>query len=193
MFEDIHVEAVKLGMLPTAEIISAVADKLNEYKPSIIVCDPVMVATSGDALSEGGTVSAMREKLFPIVTLLTPNIPEAEAISGLEIKNENHMGVKNVLVKGGHLTGDAVDYLCTPEGVHKLACKRVDSPNTHGTGCTLSSAITANLAHGMDMLSAVTKAKNYITEAIEKSFTVGKGHSPVNHFYDYYDLKGTVL
>ena len=103
------------------------------------------------------------------------------------------MGVKNVLVKGGHLTGDAVDYLCTPEGVHKLACKRVDSPNTHGTGCTLSSAITANLAHGMDMLSAVTKAKNYITEAIEKSFTVGKGHSPVNHFYDYYDLKGTIL
>ena len=101
--------------------------------------------------------------------------------------------IKNVLVKGGHLTGDAVDYLCTPEGVHKLACKRVDSPNTHGTGCTLSSAITANLAHGMDMLSAVTKAKNYITEAIEKSFTVGKGHSPVNHFYDYYDLKGTVL
>ena len=203
VFEDIHVDAVKLGMLPTAEIISAVADKLNEYKPSIIVCDPVMVATSGDALSEGGTVSTMREKLFPIVTLLTPNIPEAEAISGLEIKNENHMeeaariimdmGVKNVLVKGGHLTGDAVDYLCTPEGVHKLACKRVDSPNTHGTGCTLSSAITANLAHGMDMLSAVTKAKNYITEAIEKSFTVGKGHSPVNHFYDYYDLKGTVL
>ena len=179
VFEDIHVDAVKLGMLPTAEIISAVADKLNEYKPSIIVCDPVMVATSGDALSEGGTVSTMREKLFPIVTLLTPNIPEAEAISGLEIKNENHMekaariimdmGVKNVLVKGGH------------------------SPNTHGTGCTLSSAITANLAHGMDMLSAVTKAKNYITEAIEKSFTVGKGHSPVNHFYDYYDLKGTVL
>lgn len=91
VFEDIHVDAVKLGMLPTAEIISAVADKLNEYKPSIIVCDPVMVATSGDALSEGGTVSAMREKLFPIVTLLTPNIPEAEAISGLEIKNENHM------------------------------------------------------------------------------------------------------
>lgn len=91
MFEDIHVDAVKLGMLPTAEIISAVADKLNEYKPSIIVCDPVMVATSGDALSEGGTVSTMREKLFPIVTLLTPNIPEAEAISGLEIKNENHM------------------------------------------------------------------------------------------------------
>ena len=108
VFEDIHVDAVKLGMLPTAEIISAVADKLNEYKPSIIVCDPVMVATSGDALSEGGTVSTMREKLFPIVTLLTPNIPEAEAISGLEIKNENHMekaariimdmGVKNVLV-----------------------------------------------------------------------------------------------
>ena len=203
VFEDISVDAVKLGMLPTGEIISAAADKLLEYEPKIIVCDPVMVATSGDALSEGGTVDTMRKKLFPIVTLLTPNIPEAEAISGMEIHSEEDMekaaraimamGVKNVLVKGGHLTGDAVDILCTPEGVHRLVSRRVDSPNTHGTGCTLSSAITANLAQGMDMLSAVTKAKNYITEAIERSFTVGKGHSPVNHFYEYYALKGDQL
>lgn len=199
VFEDIEVDAVKLGMLPTAEIISAVADKLCQYRPKIIVCDPVMVATSGDALSEGGTVTTMKEKLFPMIDLLTPNIPEAEAIAGVEIHNEQDMetaaklimdmGVKNVLVKGGHLTGDAVDILYTETGSHKLSSKRVDSPNTHGTGCTLSSAITANLANGMDMLTAVRSAKDYITEAIERSFTVGKGHSPVNHFYDYYAMK----
>lgn len=97
-------------------------------------------------------------------------------------KDNNGYGRKNVLVKGGHLTGDAVDYLCTPEGVHKLACKRVDSPNTHGTGCTLSSAITANLAHGMDMLSAVTKAKNYITEAIENHSQWAKDIAPLITF-----------
>ena len=100
------------------------------------------------------------------------------------------MGVKNVLVKGGHLTGEAVDILYTSSGITRLSCKRVNSPNTHGTGCTLSSAITANLANGMDMVSAVKSAKEYITKAIENSFTVGKGHSPVNHFYEYYNMKG---
>lgn len=203
VFEDIAVDAVKLGMLPTAEIISAVADSLAQYKPAVIVCDPVMVATSGDALSEGNTVLTMKERLFPMIDLLTPNIPEAEAISGIKIKDEQDMeraakliidmGVRNVLVKGGHLTGDAVDVLYTETGLHRLTCKRVDSPNTHGTGCTLSSAITANLANGMDMLSAVKCAKSYITEAIERSFTVGKGHSPVNHFYEYYAMKGNQI
>lgn len=207
VFEDIPVDGVKLGMLPTAEIISAVADKLLQYKPNIVVCDPVMVATSGDALSESGTVAVMREKLFPIVDLLTPNIPEAEAISGVKINGIDDfdkaakvimdMGVKNLLLKGGHFMGDCIDVLYTSEKngegeyVNYSFCeKRVDSPNTHGTGCTLSSAITANLANGMDMAGAVESAKRYITEAIEKSFTVGKGHSPVNHFYEYYNLKG---
>ena len=200
VFEDIEVDGVKLGMLPTAEIISAVADKLLQYKPEFIVCDPVMVATSGDSLSEDGTVSVMKEKLFPITDLLTPNIPEAETISGIKIRDEKdmekaaeiimNMGVKNVLVKGGHLSGDAVDVLFTQNGSEKFVTKRVDSQNTHGTGCTLSSAITANLASGMDMSAAIGKAKEYITEAIRNSFTVGKGHSPVNHFYDYYNLKG---
>lgn len=196
VFEDINVDAVKLGMLPTAEIISAVADKLVEYRPPVIVCDPVMVATSGDSLSEDGTVDVMKEKLFPIIDLLTPNIPEAQAISGIEIHSEEDMekaaqiimdmGVRNVLVKGGHLSGDAVDVLFTPNGSHKFVTKRVDSKNTHGTGCTLSSAITANLANGMTMEKAVESAKSYITSAIENSFSVGKGHGPVNHFWKFY-------
>lgn len=200
VFEDIDVAAVKLGMLPTAEIISAVADKLAEYRPKFIVCDPVMVATSGDPLSEDGTIAVMKEKLFPIIDLLTPNIPEAEAISGIKIKNSDDiskaaeiimdMGVKNLLIKGGHLADHANDYLYTQNEVNIFHSAKIDSRNTHGTGCTLSSAITADLANGMDMISAVRAAKDYITLAIENSFNVGKGHGPVNHFYDYYNLKG---
>lgn len=207
VFEDIEVAAVKLGMLPTAEIISAVADKLEEYKPPMIVYDPVMAATSGDALSEGGTIAVMRERLFPIVDLLTPNIPEAEAISGVRIGGLDDfdkaaavimdMGVKNLLIKGGHFMGDCIDVLYLDRkdengGYRNISfCeKRIDSPNTHGTGCTLSSAITANLAKGMDIGQAVGLAKEYITKAIESSFTVGRGHSPVNHFYELYNMKG---
>lgn len=200
VFEDIHVDGVKLGMLPTCEIISAVSEKLNQYKPSVIVCDPVMVATSGDSLSEDGTVNALKKNLFPAIDLLTPNIPEAEAISGIKINTVDDMekaadliikmGVKNVLIKGGHLTDSADDVLFTPSQKHIITGEKIDSQNTHGTGCTLSSAITANLANGMSMFDAVKTAKEYITEAIRKSFVVGKGHSPVNHFYDYYMMKG---
>lgn len=202
VFEDVQVDGVKLGMLPTAEIISAVSDKLVSYKPPFIVCDPVMVATSGDALSENGTVTVMKEKLFPITDLLTPNIPEAEAISGIKINTVEDMekaadlimkmGVKNVLVKGGHLTDSADDVLFTQTEKHLITGEKIDSPNTHGTGCTLSSAITANLANGMSMFEAVKAAKEYITNAIKMSFIVGKGHSPVNHFYDYYNMKGNI-
>jgi hydroxymethylpyrimidine/phosphomethylpyrimidine kinase len=207
VFEDITVDAVKLGMLPTSGIICAVAEKLAEYKPPIVVCDPVMVATSGDALSDGSTVSALCEKLFPIEDLITPNIPEAEVISGVKINSIDDfdkaaevimsMGVKNLLLKGGHFRGECIDILYTSEKngedsfFNYMFCeKRIDSPNTHGTGCTLSSAVAANLANGMDMPAAVESAKRYVTNAIEKSFTVGKGHSPVNHFYEYYQMKG---
>jgi hydroxymethylpyrimidine/phosphomethylpyrimidine kinase len=162
-----------------------------------------MVATSGDALSDGKTVSALRERLFPIVDLITPNIPEAEIISGVKINGIDDfdkaaevimgMGVKNLLLKGGHFSGDCIDILYTSEkngenGFRNCMFreKRIDSPNTHGTGCTLSSAIAANLANGMDIVAAVGEAKRYITQAIEKSFTVGRGHSPVNHFYNFY-------
>lgn len=202
VFEDMTVDGVKLGMLPTAEIISAAADKLLQYRPDFIVCDPVMVATSGDSLSEDGTVFAMKQKLFPIIDLLTPNIPEAEAISGVKINGIGDfdkaagvimsMGVKNLLLKGGHFKGDCIDVLYSQDKDEAVFfCEeRVDSQNTHGTGCTLSSAITANLANGMTMEKAVGQAKHYVTAAIRQSFAVGKGHSPVNHFYDYYNLKG---
>jgi len=193
VFEDVEIDAVKLGMLPTAEIIEAVAEKLRQYKPVHIVCDPVMVATSGDALSESGIDKAFREYMFPIADVITPNIPEAEALSGIEIHSFDDMrraagiitdnGARNVLIKGGHLLGDAEDILFDGENETRFTSKRVNSPNTHGTGCTLSSAIAANLALGNDLKGSVQLAKEYVTEAIENSYTVGKGHSPVHHFY----------
>ncbi len=196
VFEDIEVDAVKLGMLPSAEIICAVANKLRHYKPKIIVCDPVLVATSGDSLSDGNTLTAMREQLFPIVNLLTPNMDEARVISGVDIKSaddfdnaskviQGEMGVKSLLIKGGHLEGQCVDILYGENDVVTFCQERIDSPNTHGTGCTLSSAITANLANGMSMEESIRNAKEFVTMAIKKSYTVGQGHSPVNHFYKY--------
>lgn len=192
VFEDVEINAVKLGMLPTAEIIAAIAEKLRKYKPRHIVCDPVLVATSGDALSESGTVAAFREHIFPLADVITPNIPEAAAISGIEIHNADDMktaakaiaeaGAKAVLVKGGHLTEDALDILYDGN-FSEFTSRRVNSQNTHGTGCTLSSAVAANLALENDLGEAVRLAKSYVTEAIENSYTVGKGHSPVNHFY----------
>ncbi len=194
VFEDIEVDAVKLGMLPTTEIIGAVAEKLRQYKPRIVVCDPVMIATSGDALSENGVFQAFIDYMFPIADLITPNIVEAEIFLGGYIDDVLNMeeaarilheyGAKTVLVKGGDLNGEPVDVLFDGNEYLKLSARRIDSPNTHGTGCTLSSAITANLAKGAEMKEAVRLAKNYITNAIERSYTVGKGHSPVNHFYD---------
>lgn len=193
VFEDIEIDAVKLGMLPTAEIIEAVAERLKLYKPAFIVCDPVLTATSGDSLSESGTVSAFRKHIFPIADLVTPNIPEAEIIGGLDIHSAEDMntaakriaesGAKAVLIKGGHLLDDARDILYNGEEFCEFITARVDSQNTHGTGCTLSSAITANLALGHGLRESIKLAKDYITEAIGNSYTVGKGHSPVHHFY----------
>ena len=194
VFEDIAIDAVKLGMLCNNEIIGVVSEKLNKYKPRFVVCDPVLVATSGDALSEGNMLSAMKEKIFPISDIVTPNIPEAEEITGMKIGGIEdmksagqkivEMGAKYVLVKGGHLTEDAADVLCGKDSAVCISAQRINSQNTHGTGCTLSSAIAANLALGYSIEDAVRRAKEYITEAIRNSYTVGKGHSPVNHFYN---------
>lgn len=201
VFEDIEVSAVKLGMLPSVEIIRLVADKLKQYKPQFVVCDPVMVATSGDSLCEN-TAEALKRYIFPIADLVTPNMPEAQALSGVKVNALDDfesaaeiimdMGVKNLLIKGGHFMGDAVDVLYTPDGNYSMCNQRIATKSTHGTGCTLSSAITAFLAKGMDMVSAVEAAKNYITMAIVSAdkLNVGKGHGPTNHFYDYYNLKG---
>lgn len=194
VFEDIEIDSVKLGMLPTVEIIRAVAAKLREYRPAHIVCDPVMVATSGDALSENNVAGAFIAHLFPLSDLITPNIVETETFLGGYIDGAPDMeesarilceyGAKAVLVKGGDLDGEnSVDVLFDGKEYTTFSVKRVDSPNTHGTGCTLSSAIAANLALGQPLVEAVKNAKNYITAAIENSYTVGKGHSPVHHFY----------
>ena len=206
VFEDVEIDAVKLGMLPTPEIVKTVAQKLSEFKPKHIVCDPVLVATSGDALSDSGIIPAYIEHIFPIVDLLTPNIPEAEGFTGDKINNISDMkaaaqkiaslGARAVLVKGGHLgTGHAPDILLY-ENMPKneptlIKAIKIDSPNTHGTGCTLSSAITANLANGFALGGAVFSAKDFITEAISKSYSGGIGHSPVNHFYALWDNKNT--
>ena len=194
VFEDIEIDSVKLGMLPTAEIISAVAARLIRYKPKFVVCDPVMIATSGDALSENNVAGAFIKHLFPLSDLITPNIVEAETFLGKKlgcvtdmeeaVRKLHEYGAKAVLVKGGDLGGESsVDVLFDGKEYTELASKRVNSPNTHGTGCTLSSAIAANLALGQPLAEAVKNAKNYVTAAIENSYTVGKGHSPVHHFY----------
>lgn len=204
VFEDIDVAAVKLGMLPSVEIIKLVAEKLSQYKPKFVVCDPVMVATSGDALSGEGTAEALKKYIFPLADVVTPNMPEAAQLSGLSVESIDDFdaaakvimdcGAKTLLIKGGHFMGDAVDVLYTAEGNYNLCSERIKTENTHGTGCTLSSAIAACLANGMDIVKAVETAKDYITMAIANAdkLSVGKGHGPTNHFYDYYNMKGFI-
>lgn len=195
VFEDIEISAVKLGMLPSEEIITAVAEKLKQYGASHIVCDPVLVATSGDALSQNSVIPAYIKHLFPIAEVITPNIPEAEAFTGITIHSFEdieaaaerlvQMGASGVLLKGGHTGGEkSEDYLLENGTPHIITGERIQSQNTHGTGCTLSSAVASGLAKGSTLLEAVENAKRYITLAIKNSYTVGKGHSPVNHYYE---------
>lgn len=196
VFEDIEIRAVKLGMLPTVKTIEVVAEVLRHYNAPHIVCDPVLVATSGDALSESGVIPAYVEKIFPLAEIITPNIPEADAFTGMKINTIEdvgaaavkllQMGANNVLIKGGHLNDEfsVTDYLVVNGEPYTISEERVNSPNTHGTGCTLSSAIAVGLAHDRSLFEAVRNAKRYVTMAIENSYTVGKGHSPVNHFFE---------
>ena len=200
VFEDISVDAVKIGMLCSVGIIETVARKLRKYAPPFTVLDPVLSATSGGSLAQSGAAEKIAAEILPLCFLVTPNIPEAEILTGIKINNIADMknaaaellktGVKNVLVKGGHLDGDAVDILYDGKTYTQFSCPKVDSSNTHGTGCTLSSAITARLALGDSAVQAVAAAKDYITNAIKMSFEVGKNGGPVNHFYEYYKMKG---
>lgn len=198
VFEDMRVDAVKLGMLPDIDIIEVVAERLKYYKPPFVVCDPVLKATSGGALSANGATKAYEEHIFPVADLITPNIPEAEAFTGMDTESVSDMceaakklcsmGSKAVLLKGGHLkSSEAEDVLFDGKETVLIKQKMINSQNTHGTGCTLSSAIAAGMAKGFTLKEAVISAKDYITKAIENSYTVGKGHSPVNHFYAYWD------
>lgn len=199
VFEDIPVHSVKIGMLSGAEQMRAVAAGLQKYRPRNVVIDPVMVAKGGCALMHPEALGVLKSEIIPRAVLLTPNIPEAETITGLKIESADgmrraalrirEMGARNVLVKGGHLSGDAEDILLCGETFRVFRRERIPTKNTHGTGCTLSSAIAANLANGRDLPHAVAAAKEYITGAISHAIPVGKGHGPVNHFYAFQNWK----
>ena len=196
IFTDIPPQAVKIGMVSSAELIRVIGEKLEQYHASHIVLDPVMVATSGARLIKEDAVEALCRYLIPLAEVITPNIPEAEKIAGMEIKTAEDMktaakkiadmGAKAVLVKGGHYMGDAQDILYDGSRYHTFVEKRIHTKNTHGTGCTLSSAIASYLALGESLPDAVKKAKEYVTGAIEHSLELGKGCGPTNHFFRFY-------
>lgn len=194
IFQDIRPDAVKIGMVSNAAIIAAIADKLEEYRAENIVVDPVMVATSGSKLLNNGASDALKSRLFPLAAVITPNIPEAAALCGFSIESEADMlrGAKAiagltrgaVLVKGGHLTDSADDLLYRDGRAVWFRAPRVDNPNTHGTGCTLSSAIACNLAMGYDVEKSSENAKAYITKALGAMLDLGKGSGPLNHMVE---------
>lgn len=200
VFEDISVDGVKIGMLSNREQMKAVADKLLQYRPRGVVLDPVMVAKGGCALMHPEALDTLKKEMLPRAFLITPNIPEAEALTGMKIETAQEMkqaaalllemGAQNVLVKGGHLSGDAVDILYDGKEFYTFATERIQTKNTHGTGCTLSSAIAANLANGVGTADAVKAAKEYVTTAIRHALSIGKGHGPTNHFYTLYQKGG---
>ena len=194
VFTDIRPDAVKIGMVASKELISVIAERLSFYNAENIVVDPVMVATSGAKLISDDAIDALREKLFPLAGVLTPNIPEAEVLSGMEIKSAEDMcaaakliGEKYgcaVLCKGGHQLNDANDLLFHKGVSRWFNGKRIDNPNTHGTGCTLSSAIASNLAKGFTLDEAVERGKAYISGALSAMLDLGAGSGPMNHAFD---------
>ena len=191
IFTDIVPDSVKIGMVSNADIIKIIAEKLLEYNAKNIVVDPVMVSTSGSNLLSDNAVTALVENLIPLAKVITPNIPEAECLSGMEIKTPDDMiksAIKissqmkcSVLVKGGHLTDCADDLLYENDTAFWFKSERINNPNTHGTGCTLSSAIACNLADGKSLHDSISSAKAYITRALNAQLNLGKGSGPLNH------------
>jgi hydroxymethylpyrimidine/phosphomethylpyrimidine kinase len=198
VMEDITTDAVKIGMLSNKDVINVIAKKINEYAIENIVLDPVMVAKSGDNLFQEKAKETLIAKLFPLLDLVTPNLYEAEVITGLPVKDIQQMkvaanvifsmGPKNVLIKGGHLSEDiyATDILFDGQNFVEYSATRIVTQNTHGTGCTYSSAITAELAKGFDIQTAVANAKKYVTAAIKSAthHVIGKGHGPLDHMVE---------
>ena len=192
-FEDIRNDAVKIGMAASGEPIRVIADRLRYYHAGNIVVDPVMVATSGAALMKNDAVQTLTDELLPLSTLVTPNIPEAQVLSGLTVKTKEDMTAAAkqigdrygcaVLLKGGHRVNDANDLLYANGEFTWFTGKRIDNPNTHGTGCTLSSAIASNLAKGFPLDESVWRAKNYISGALAAMLDLGKGSGPMNHAF----------
>ena len=199
VLSDIGADAVKTGMLSSSAIIEGVADALERRaaQPGVrrLVVDPVMVAKSGDALLRADAVSALCQRLIPLAAVVTPNIPEAETLTGLTIDGPEAvaeaarrivaMGAQAVVVKGGHRDGPATDVYYDGVEFQEFTAPRIDTPNTHGTGCTFASAVAAGLARNLPAPAAVAQAKRYVTEAIRASYPIGAGHGPLNHFWQF--------
>ena len=193
VFEDIYPDAVKIGMVSSCELIQVIAERLKYYGAKNIVVDPVMVASAGSSLMKDNAVKTLIKELFPVATLVTPNIPEAQVLSGMNIRNREDMVTVAkyigdnfhcaVLLKGGHSINDANDLLYDQGELIWFAGRRIDNPNTHGTGCTLSSAIASNLAKGFTLTESVQNAKDYISGALSDMLNLGKGSGPMNHAY----------
>ncbi len=193
VLQDLGADAIKTGMLHRAEIIEAVVEALEKYAPDVpLVVDPVMVAKGGASLLQPSAAEALRTKLIPRAAVITPNLPEAEVLSGMKVAEESDMapaaerllqlGPRAVLLKGGHLPGDAlVDLLREAGGVQRYSDTRIDTTSTHGTGCTLASAIASGLAFGLSLRDAVAQARAYVRKAIETAPGFGHGHGPLNH------------
>ncbi|MBE5803006.1 MAG: bifunctional hydroxymethylpyrimidine kinase/phosphomethylpyrimidine kinase [Clostridiales bacterium] len=194
VFTDIFPDAVKIGMMANAALIRVIARKLKQYHARHIVVDPVMVATSGSKLMQEDALDTLTHELLPLAELVTPNIPEAEVLSGMRITSAEDMvaAAKHmeqsfscaVLLKGGHDLNNANDLLCRNGEIRWFHGRRINNPNTHGTGCTLSSAIASNLACGMELDEAVGRAKEYISGALAAMLDLGKGSGPMNHLFD---------
>lgn len=194
IFCDIRPDAVKIGMVSSPALMEVIVDRLKSHNAKNIVVDPVMVSTSGSKLMEEEAVSTLKNRLMPMATLVTPNIPEAEVLTGFEITEQEDMEMaaeaigKNygcaVLCKGGHSVSDADDVLYSGGKIKWMHGKRIDNPNTHGTGCTLSSAIASNLAKGFNLEDAVAEAKIYISGALSAMLDMGHGSGPLDHAFD---------
>jgi hydroxymethylpyrimidine/phosphomethylpyrimidine kinase len=195
VMSDIGADAAKTGMLSSPSIIEVVVDRIEAWGIKNFVVDPVMVAKSGDRLLHQNAVSALRDRLLPLAMIVTPNIPEAEVLTGLTIQSEETMreaarmihaqGPAFVVIKGGHSEGQPHDLVFDGSEFTLIEGERIDTRNTHGTGCTFSAAITANLALGHPPIESILRAKRYITEALRASYAIGNGHSPVNHFFAF--------
>jgi hydroxymethylpyrimidine/phosphomethylpyrimidine kinase len=200
VFDDIRVDAVKIGMLGDARAVRAVAGVLRARRPPILVLDPVMVSKSGHRLLEPDAASALVSLLFPLASLVTPNIPEAEVLLGERIVDLAGMekaatalrslGSGAALVKGGHLEGEAVDVLADGEGTRSYSGERIAAKHTHGTGCSLSSAIAAFMARGLPLRAAVGEAKVWVAAGIREGLDIGSGCGPIHHFHEFYDAEG---
>lgn len=202
VLEDIGVDAVKTGMLSSTHIIDSVSRKVEQFEIERLVVDPVMVSTGGDALIRDEAVEEMKKRLFPQALVVTPNLQEAEFLTGRKITKEKDLkdaiqeifewGSTSVIIKGGHSAdpSQSTDYFFDGEKFKSFSGTRIDTKNTHGSGCTFAAAITAYLAHGLDLPDSIAGAKEYTTEAIRHSFSLGKGQGPLGHFWKHWDTDG---